>query len=63
MSEDLTVTDRLPAIFGAPLALVRQLLAKQLQAEIRSKALLLVQTDQNVADQLRSLHARLPRRS
>lgn len=59
VGEDLTVTDRLPAIFGAPLALVRQLLAKQLQAEIRSKALLLVQTDQNVADQLNGVSAGL----
>jgi hypothetical protein len=59
VSEDLTVTDRLPPIFGAPLALVRQLLTAQLQADIRSKALLLVQTDQNVADQLIGVSAAL----
>ena len=59
MSEDLTVTDRLPPIFGAPLALVRKLVAAQLQAEIHSKALLLVQTDQNVADQLNGVTAAL----
>ncbi|MDT5330647.1 MAG: hypothetical protein QOF31_1944 [Mycobacterium sp.] len=59
VSEDLTVTDRLPPIFGAPLALVRQLLTAQLQADIRSKALLLVQTDQNVADRLIGVSAAL----
>lgn len=52
VSEDLTVTDRMPAIFSAALALVRKIAAAHLQADIRGKAMILVQTDQGVADEL-----------
>ena len=52
VSEDLSVTDRLPWIFGAPLALTRKLAATHVQADIRAKAMMLVQTDQNAADEL-----------
>jgi hypothetical protein len=52
VAEDLTVTDRMPPIFGAALALVRQIAAAHFQADIRSKAMILAQTDQRVADDL-----------
>jgi hypothetical protein len=52
VSEDLAVTDRMPAIFGAALALVRKIAAMQFQADIRGKAMMLAQTDENVAEQL-----------
>ncbi len=46
------MTDRMPAIFSAALALVRKIAAAHLQADIRGKAMILVQTDQGVADEL-----------
>jgi hypothetical protein len=41
VAEDLTVTDRMPPIFGAPLAVVRMLAAAHFQADIRAKAMML----------------------
>ena len=52
VAEDLTVTDRMPPIFGAPLAVVRMLAAAHFQADIRAKAMLLAQTDERVANEL-----------
>jgi hypothetical protein len=52
VAEDLTVTDRMPPIFGAPLAVVRMLAAAHFQADIRAKAMMLVQTDEKVATEL-----------
>jgi hypothetical protein len=59
VSEDLTVTDRMPAIFSAALALVRKVAAAHLQADIRGKAMILVQTDERVADELGAVTAPL----
>jgi hypothetical protein len=52
VAEDLTVTDRMPPIFGAPLAVVRMLAAAHFQADIRAKAMMLAQTDGKVATEL-----------
>jgi hypothetical protein len=52
VAESLTVTDRLPPIFGAAFAIIRRLAGAHAQADIQAKALVLVQTDQQVADQL-----------
>jgi hypothetical protein len=52
VAEDLTVTDRMPPIFGAPLAVVRMLAAAHFQADIRARAMLLAQTDEKVANEL-----------
>ena len=52
VAEDLTVTDRMLPIFGAPLAVVRMLAAAHFQADIRAKAMLLAQTDEKVANEL-----------
>lgn len=54
VGEDLSVSDRAPMLFGAPFALVRRLVAAHLQAQLRAKALQLVKTDQNVADDLQT---------
>lgn len=52
VSEDLVVTDRLPAIIGPVLALTRRLLAATLQSSIRAKAIELAAADEQVADDL-----------
>lgn len=52
VSEDLVVTDRLPAVFGPVFALTRRLIAAHLQADIRAKALQLAAADEDVARQL-----------
>jgi hypothetical protein len=52
VSEELTVTDRMPWYFSAALAVVRRVAAARHQADIRSKALILAHTDQQVADRL-----------
>lgn len=57
VGEDLSVTDRVGlfgASFGAPFGLIRRLARAHLESDIRAKALVLVQTDQNVADALES---------
>lgn len=59
VSEDLTVTDRLPWIISPALALMRKLKATHAQADIRAKATVLEWTDQNVADQLDTMTSRL----
>jgi hypothetical protein len=59
VAEDLTVTDRMPPIFGAALALVRQIAAAHFQADITAKAMILAQTDQRVADNLGTVTAAL----
>lgn len=52
VSENLSVTDRMPAIFSAALALVRKIAAAHLQADIRAKAMMLALADEDVARQL-----------
>lgn len=52
VSENLSVTDRMPAIFSAALALVRKIAAAHLQADIRAKAMMLALADEDVAHQL-----------
>lgn len=59
VSEDLTVTDRVPWIISPALALVRKLKAAHAQADIRAKAMVLETTDQLVADQLDGMTAKL----
>lgn len=54
VSEDLKVTDRMPAILGPIFALTRRLTAAHLQADIRAKALQLATADEDVARQLNS---------
>lgn len=57
VGEDLSVTDRLGLFggsFGAPFGLIRRLARANLESDIRAKALMLVQTDENVADALES---------
>lgn len=52
VGENLSVTDRMPAIFSAALALVRKIAAAHLQADIRAKAMMLALADEDVARQL-----------
>jgi len=52
VSENLSVTDRMPAIFSAAMALVRKIAAAHLQADIRAKAMMLALADEDVARQL-----------
>lgn len=59
VSEDLTVTDRIPWIISPALALMRKLKAAHAQADIRAKAVVLETTDQQVADQLAGMTAKL----
>lgn len=59
VSEDLTVTDRIPWIISPVMALMRKLQATHAQADIRAKAAVLEFTDQKVADQLDVMTARL----
>lgn len=59
MSEDLTVTDRVPWIISPALALMRKLKAAHTQADIRAKAMVLEKADQQVADQLDGMTAKL----
>lgn len=61
VAEDLTVTERMPPIFGAPLAVVRMLAAAHFQADIRAKAMILTQTDEKVAGQLDAICPHPPR--
>lgn len=57
ISEDLSVTDRMPWYFSAPLAVVRKIAAAHLQSDIRAKAMVLALTDENVAGQLDAVAA------
>ncbi|MUL85738.1 MULTISPECIES: hypothetical protein [unclassified Mycolicibacterium] len=59
VSEDLTVSDRLPWIISPALALMRKMIAAHAQADIRAKATVLEWTDQKVADQLDAMSAKL----
>lgn len=59
VSEDLTVTDRVPWIISPALALMRKLKAAHTQADIRAKAMVLEKADQQVADQLDGMTAKL----
>lgn len=59
VSEDLTVTDRVPWIISPALALMRKLKAAHAQADIRAKAMVLEKADQQVADQLDGMTAKL----
>jgi len=52
VGENLSVTDRMPAIFSAAMALVRKIAAAHLQADIRAKAMMLALADEDVARQL-----------
>lgn len=52
VSENLSVTDRMPVFFSAALALVRKIAAAHLQADIRAKAMMLALADEDVARQL-----------
>jgi hypothetical protein len=57
VSEDLSVTDRMPWYFSAALALVRKIAAAHFQADIRAKAMMLALADENVANQLDAVAA------
>lgn len=59
VSQDLTVTDRVPWIISPALALMRKLKAAHTQADIRAKAMVLEKADQQVADQLDGMTAKL----
>lgn len=59
VSEDLTVTDRMPWIISPALALMRKLRAKHAQADIHAKATVLEFADQKVANQLDGMTAKL----
>jgi len=52
VSENLSVTDRMPVFFSAALALVRKIAAAHMQADIRAKAMTLALADEDVARQL-----------
>jgi hypothetical protein len=52
VGEDLSVTDRMPWYFSAPLAVVRRIAAAHFQADIRAKAMGLAHTDDEVAGRL-----------
>ena len=52
VSENLSVTDRMPVFFSAALALVRKIAAAHMQADIRAKAMMLALADEDVAHQL-----------
>jgi hypothetical protein len=55
VSEDLHVTDRLPAIFSIPLSVFRRVQAAHMQADIQAKALRLAATDEQIASALTPL--------
>ena len=59
VTEDLTVTDRMPWYFSPALALVRKVAAAHHQADIRGKAMPLADTDQRAADRLNAAAAPL----
>jgi hypothetical protein len=52
VSEQLRVTDRMPAILAPALALARRLIGAHLQADIQAKAIQLAAADDKVAEQL-----------
>jgi hypothetical protein len=59
VSDDLTVTDRLPRILGAPMLLIRDLMSKTFQATIRARALALASIDIQVAAALKLFATKL----
>jgi hypothetical protein len=59
VSEQLTVTDRLPPVFGIPLSVLRRIQASQLQAGIQGDAMRLAADDERIATTLKPLSAAL----